>query len=105
MITTIKRENGKRIQIRVRPRIKGYGETVLYDFDVMICLPGKRKFHPAVDTDSHEYLKIPYTEREAYILRKQLEHVTSEEIYEAKLFAWQEMKPTLINRVDPYEIF
>lgn len=95
MTTIIKRNDGKRVQIRVRPRSRLYGETMLYEFDVMICPPGKRKFFNPVDTDSDEYRSIPINGRDAWILKKQLEHVSAAEIYQAKLEAWHQLKPTL----------
>ncbi len=95
LTTTIKRNDGKRIQIRVRPRIKLYGEMVTYEYDVIISPPGKRKFVDVVDVDSYEYRSLSIQQKGVFTLQKQLEHVTPDEIYQAKLAAWEAMKPTL----------
>ena len=70
LTTTIKRNDGKRIQIRVRPRIKLYGEMVTYEYDVIISPPGKRKFVDVVDVDSYEYRSLFYPAERVFSLFK-----------------------------------
>ena len=87
----LKRADGKRIAIHVYPYVSS-GEPIKYRFEVKYCPPGKIKFLDVYDM--REYQNTPYEGRAAYLLKKQLEHVTTEEIYQAKLAAWHEMKPT-----------
>lgn len=88
----LKRADGKRVAIHVYPFVSS-GEPIKYRFEVLYCPPGKIKYLEVFD--QREYQNTPYEQRAAFLLQKQLEHVTREEIYQAKLAAWQSMKPTL----------
>jgi len=90
----LKRSDGSKIKIRVRFWIR----TIypMYDVEVLICEPRKRTFYNVYSSDDWSYRKLSMEEREKYVYEKQLEHVTEDEIMEAKMEMWNILKPGLI---------
>ena len=86
----IKREDGK--QVKLRLSLYMVYDKIVYKCSVYTKDKGKRIFN-SVYTDDYMFRKIPVDEREAFILEKQLLHVTPEEILAAKLELWEKIKP------------
>jgi len=89
----IKKENGDKVIIKVHFWM--YHENSRYDVDLQICLKGKRKFH-FIQADGYEYRSLSMSDRRLYMHNKYLEHVTEDQIFEAKTELWNLLKPTKI---------
>ena len=86
----IKREDGKQVKLRLDLYMV-YGKPV-YKCSVYTKDKGKRIWN-GVYNDDYIFRKIPVDESEAFILEKQLLHVTHAEILAAKLELWEKIKP------------
>jgi hypothetical protein len=91
----IKREDGTRYKIDVRSYYDNYSNSMRYPFDVLKCLPKKRKFRNVVNTDDWEYRCLTMDQRRVYEKELQLLYVTKEEIYAAKIDVWNSLKPSI----------
>lgn len=91
----IKRPDGTRVKIDVSLYLDIYRNNAQYDVDVTICAPGKRTFREVYSGDDYLFRKLSMQDRAAFILESQLKVVTAEEIYAAKLEAWELLKPTM----------
>ncbi len=92
----IERSDKSKVKIRVQFKTSYSSvSSCSYDFDVYILPPRKRIWiNVSYElTQSYLYRKLGNVERREAILNKQLEYVTKEEIYAAKLELWQKLKP------------
>jgi len=90
----IKREDGTHYQIRVDVYIENYNsDGAKYRVSLYKRLPKKRSWYSVNNTDDYTWRKLNHVEREAYEKKLQLEHVTPEEIMQAKLELWEKIKP------------
>jgi hypothetical protein len=87
----LKRADGTRVAIHIYANMDCLDQLIEYSFEVRYCPPGKIQYLEVFDLD--RYHKIPIPHRDEYRLKKQLEYVTSEEIYQAKVLFWQLLKP------------
>lgn len=90
METILKRPDGSKVKIVVR--------SASYDLTVYKCEAGKRTWIEVPETiNNYQYRNLPSDRnvRQQWVLQKQLEVVTPQEIYEAKIKLWESLKPTL----------
>jgi hypothetical protein len=88
----LKRSDGKRVRIEINLYSDRYRGDLRYTVDVEYCLPRKRIWQDVYSTDDYHYRSAK--SREDFIKNAQLEHVTPEEIYAAKLEYWNSIKPS-----------
>lgn len=90
----LKRDDGKQVQI-IASCSCGTFEKPRYTIEVYYRHPPKRKWTPVFDSNSFEYRRESFPEgRYAYESKKQLLHVSEDEIQNAKLKLWESLKPT-----------
>ncbi len=89
-----KREDGSKVTVKVIYQTD-WTTNSRWQIEVKTFGAGKIKEVNAVDTNAIGYLKTNNRNREAYILKKQLEYVTPAEILEVKLELWEKMKPSI----------
>lgn len=94
METILKRPDGSRVKIVARITGRYYSE-IGFDVIVYVCKPGKRTWESLIDENDFGYRRLSLDNREKMLKQKQLEIVTPQEIYEAKLKLWESFKPTL----------
>lgn len=91
----IRRKNGDQVKIEIRFRERRFLE---YEWEIFVSFreAGKRSWMMADNvTNDYKFRALP-TEgdvRERYVQAMQFEHVTTAEIEEAKMKAWQTLKP------------
>ncbi len=89
-----KREDGKTVRIEVEVYVSSINKEAVYSVEVSFHERRKRIFHNALAMNDRQYQDIRSNEGRAdYKLKKQLEHVTIEEIKSAKLELWEKLKP------------
>jgi len=87
----IKREDGSRVRISATPRIGFFDIT--YKIRVELCDAGKRTWRHTCYSDSYLFRRLNMEQREEAIYKSYLEHVTEDEIHQARLEAWKSLKP------------
>lgn len=87
----LKRKDGTRVKIYISVSLSFDG--IVYRSDVRICEKGKRTWKPVTDSDSYSYRKLSMRDREIKDLENQLTMISGDELLEAKLEAWQRLKP------------
>ncbi len=93
----LKRDDGSRVKILVDFCVVNFSDTGFKFFsDVRTCAKGKRTFN-VLNFDDYEYRALTIKERQEFYVQRQLEHVTKEELLQAKLELWEKMKPTEDN--------
>ncbi len=85
------KENGNKVKIRVYFYFSL--EKPIYNISARICLTGKRTYINVCNIDGFEYRRLNSTERNSYEMSKIREHVTDEQILEAKMELWNLLKP------------
>jgi hypothetical protein len=88
----LKRDDKSRIKIEIN-----FFYLASYDFRYEVavyrCEKGKRKWINCCNTDSYIYLRLNMSERKEHEEQANLMHVTKKEIYQAKIQAWERIKP------------
>lgn len=87
----IKKENGDKVNIKVTFWMNH--EQPKYDVFLTVCQKGKRLFKIVFSQDDYEYRVLSMGDRVGYKMKKYLEHVTEEQIYQAKIECWNKLKP------------
>lgn len=92
----IVRHDGTKYKITLELRFNNWrGTGISYEAKVSKCEAGKRKFIPLLNGDDWEYRQQPFPHgRDKWEQALYLKHVTADEIYQAKLEAWELLKPT-----------
>jgi len=94
---TLKRESGRKVMICIDFSTYGFEEFDKvgpeYKVRVFTKEKRKRKWLPVNDPDNYNRRRLDYDGRHLWDRKKQLEVVTEEEIYQAKLEAWETLKP------------
>lgn len=89
-----KREDGKIVKLEVDIYVSSLNREAVYSVEVSFHKKRKRIFYNALASNDRSYQDIRSDEdRTEYKLKKQLEHVTAEEIMSAKLELWEKLKP------------
>jgi hypothetical protein len=89
----LKRSDGKRVRIEINLYSDRYRGEMEYTTLVTYCLPRKRIWQDVYSTDDYLYRRLDSKGRIEFIKQAQLEHVTKEEIYAAKVEYWNSIKP------------
>lgn len=87
----IVRENGDKVKLLINFFILGLNKPT-YKLNVYLCEKGKRKFNE-ITFDSYEYRRLGTDRRKYFEYQEYLNHVTDYEMHEAKLEAWEKLKP------------
>ena len=94
--TILVREDKSKVLLRILiDHDRYYSDRITYRVQVATKAYRKQSWESIIGYDSWKYRKLSTEEREVYIKNKQLEIVTEEEIYQAKLNAWEALKPTM----------
>lgn len=88
---TLKREDGKRVRIRVR-FISDHRRS-RYEVNVLRCDKGKRTWWGCCDIDSYTHRRLSMEERRQAAEKSYLNYVTEQEMLTAKLELWELMRP------------
>ena len=89
----IKREDGTKHKIYVNFYVESFRNEMDWRVEVYKCGPRKRNYGSVVDSDHWERRKLSMEEREKYDMEIYLQHVSADEIHQAKLELWQMLKP------------
>ena len=90
------REDKTKISLMVRMCIHSLRDEVYWDVQVGIMPPNKRKFnYGVVDADDYQYHALSLDDRKKFYDKETLKIVTKEEILQAKLELWENIKPTM----------
>lgn len=89
----LKREDGTRYRIITDFSTNRSGEK--WSFFVHKCEPKKRTWNGVCDIDSYIYRALSLECRRAFELSAYLNHVSADEILDAHMELWQQMKPSL----------
>jgi len=91
--TEIKRPDGTKYKIHVSMYCGTFDNEMKYSVSVWKTEPGKRKEIQVLSTDNYSYRKLNMQERERYTNDLYLQHITADELYAAKIAAWESLKP------------
>jgi len=91
----IKRVDGSRVKITVEFSVSFFKQDAKYSVSVEKCEKGKRTWKYCLDRDSNTYRKLNQADRIERIKKANLELVSPEEIFEAKMELWQKLKPVM----------
>lgn len=93
----IKRENGTQYQINILVIVSSYRQTpVEYIVNVYYREKGKRNWMCVPDSlYDHEFRALSMEGRQKHVEQNLLNYVTKEEVNNAKLEAWNLLKPEL----------
>jgi hypothetical protein len=92
--TILKRPNGDRLKIIVIA-FTDYSRDISYRIKVL-RLPARKKLYQSIHfTDDFSWRRLDQKGRDEYEINLYLEHVTKEEIMEAKIKCWEAMNPQL----------
>ena len=93
----IKREDGTQYRILVNVSVSYMSsKPVMYDIGVDYRLKGKRSWVQLPDTIyDFQFRSLSMDARRIHTEKNMLRFLSKEEIYEAKLEAWQKLKPEL----------
>lgn len=97
----IKRENGDKIIIRVE--FSDHRNCFKINY-IGIIPKRKRNIQYLKFTDNYDYRVLDSVGRDKYTVEKYLEVVTIEEIKEAMIKAWENMKPVIESKEDLYKM-
>ena len=90
------REDKSKVKITVRMWMDGFGSSGLkYDIDVSTKAPKKRLWNTINFSDDYTYRALSMSGRRIFLKEQQLRIVSAIEIHEAKLEAWELIKPTI----------
>lgn len=92
-----KREDGSKVNIGIDFYPESFTNKFTYRVSVSTCEPKKRAFRYVNDTDDYTWRRLSSEERKTYEMKKNLEHVTKEEVQETAIELWQKMKPDFYN--------
>ena len=84
------KENGDRVMARISTYL--HNDKMCYNINISLCPKGKRKFNP-IAFDDYEYRMLSMEDRKKQEIIVFLQHLTAEQIFSAKLEAWEKMKP------------
>lgn len=87
----IKRADGSKIKIEVLFYMDF--RTPHYSVTIWNCLPRKRTYNIVSDKSNYQYRRLDAAQRKEYIQTSNLQFVTPEEIYQAKIELWETLKP------------
>lgn len=87
----IKRDDGKRVKISINISL-GLSE-ISYRSSVRLCGKGKRTWTDVTDSNCYSYRALSMDDRAKKDLENQLTVISESELLEAKLEAWQQLKP------------
>jgi len=87
----IKKDNGDRIKIRIN--FHEYSGRANYDVSASFCPKGKRTFTDINKSDHFEYRRLSLMERRTWDMDVILTHITTDDIYRAKIECWGLLKP------------
>ena len=87
----IKRPDGSSVKINLSLWID-FRDTV-YNIDLSYLPAGKRKWLSVGDDGDYSWRKLNHTERKEYRMNEYLQHVSAEEILQAKIELWEKLKP------------
>jgi hypothetical protein len=92
----IKREDGSRVKILVDLE-SGWldRDCVKWEYAVRVCAPNKRTWLRPYDPESFLFRRLNKEDKERFIFKEMLKHVTKEELQEAAMELWNKIKPTL----------
>ena len=93
----IKREDGKQYRISVNVYLSGYSyeQKIGYGISVEYREKGKRKWLSLPDNlNEWKFRKLSMEGRRNHKIKNTLNYVTEDEVYQAKLEAWEKLKPT-----------
>jgi hypothetical protein len=77
----IKRPDGSRVKIIIELYFQSFGNEFSWRFSIATCKPKCSSFYFIADDWSNEWQRMKY--------------VTEDEIYQAKIVAWELMKPEI----------
>lgn len=89
----LKREDGSRVKIIVDYYTERYMQKQGYSTLVFTCEKGKRTWKPSFDEDCYRYRTLSMEDRKVFEEESKFNHVTEEELLDAKMLLWQMMKP------------
>lgn len=89
----LRREDGSRVKITVEYYTERYMQKQGYSTLVFTCEEGKRTWKPSFDGDCYRYCTLSLEDRKVFEEESQLNHVTEEELLDAKMLLWKMMKP------------
>ena len=64
-----------------------------YTLSVVTCKKGKRTWCGVVDADSYTWRQLSMEEREQARIDASMNHITEDELHQAKLELWESIKP------------
>lgn len=88
----IKRADKSSVKI-ITSLIVVWGNSIRWESDVYIKAPRKRIWKAVYSTCDYMYRKLSLADRKIYALNKGLEHVTKEELFQARLELWEKLNP------------
>lgn len=90
----INREDKSKILITVVPYFGSYNDNeMIYKIQVGKKEYRKRNWDFVGCENDWEYRSLSMKDREDYFLKKQLQFVSEDEIYQAKIECWEKLKP------------
>jgi hypothetical protein len=90
----LKRPDGSRVVIFLRGDV-GYDnpQEIRFRYRVYTIEKGKRKRIPVADTESFEYRRLDYKDRKKWVHDCNMQHITEDELHQAKIEFWEMLKP------------
>ena len=80
-----KKEDGSRYRITVSFHTNSYDPDFgIWNMEVCVCAPGKRKFEPVVDVDDYRYRCLSAEDRERFRRDKMMECIPEEWVRETQ---------------------
>ena len=93
--TVIKRSDGSQVMITTSILVD-YSRNVSWETQVHFRSKRQRNWTSVFSTDDYEWRKLPTKEAKAeYVHAQKLLFCTEEELYQAKLELWEQIKPCL----------
>lgn len=90
--TILKRDNGDKVKILCEVYVD-FHNPPNWQINVHTQQKGKRLWLGTHSTDDYAWRRLDSKERERYEMTIYLKYVSAEEIYQAKLSLWEQMKP------------
>jgi hypothetical protein len=87
----IKRDDGSRVKIVIN--VIFIHNEIAYRTTVLICIKGKRTWRNATDSNDYTHRALSMEDRVKKDLKNQLTIISESEMLDAKLEAWQQLKP------------
>jgi hypothetical protein len=89
----LKRDNGDRVKITISMSLYLRADGFEYDHRIQVCAKRKRIWKPVYDGNDYVFRGMRQIAKAEHIKQRELEHVTAEEIYAAKLELWLSLEP------------